>query len=176
MDTITARFVWTADDLITGRKYTMKLNKWRSVGISFAALVAFSIGIHSSGAHQGKHGILAASIIGGVILVGIIIGVPLAKMISRWLIRRQFAKRPDSGLEIVWEISENGISAHSTHSKSEIQWSAFQRVVSTPAGFLFMPNAQIFHILPNRAFADDGEIAKLKNLARRLAKDFKELK
>jgi hypothetical protein len=176
METITARLIWTADDLLAGRKHALKLNKWTSFGFWAAFVVFVSIGISVSGPSNSQHRVLAASIIGGVILVGILIGVPLAKMISRWLIRRQFAKRPDAGSEVVWEISENGIATHSAHSKAEIQWDAFQRVVSTPAGFLFMPNAQIFHFLPNRAFADDGEMDKVRDLARRLAKEFKEIR
>lgn len=176
METITARFTSTADDFIAGRKHALKLNKWSSFGFWAAFLMFVSIGISVSGPSNSQHRILAASIIGGVILVGIVIGVPLAKMISRWLIRRQFAKRPDADSEVVWMFSEDGIAIHCAHSKAEIHWDAFQRVVSTPAGFLFMPNAQIFHFLPNRAFADDGEIAKLKDLARRLANEFKELR
>lgn len=175
METITARFNWTVDDLLAGRKQVLKLKKWRTFGISIAALAAFSIGLLKSAPLDSKHGVLAAFIIGGLILLGILIGVPLAKMISRFLIRRQFAKRPDAGTEVVWEMSEDGIATHSAHSKAEIQWSAFQRVISTPAGFLFMPNTQIFHFLPNRAFANYAEIARLKDLARRMAKDFKEL-
>lgn len=173
METITARFTWTADDLIAGRKHALKLNKWSSFGFWTAFLTFVSIGISVSGPSNSQHRVLTASIIGGVILVGIIIGVPLARMFSRWLIRRQFAKRPDAGSEVVWEISENGIATHCAHSKAEIQWDAFQRVVSTPAGFLFMPDTQIFHFLPNRAFADIVEMDRLKDLARRLAKDFK---
>ncbi len=177
METITARFNWTVDDLLTGRKYVLKLNKWSSIGgwTASLAFVFVGIGFLASDSRNSKHGVLAAFIVGGVILFGLIIGVPLAKMISRSLIRRQFAKRPDADEEIFWEMSENGIATHSAHSKAEIQWNAFQRVISTPAGFLFMPNAQIFHFLPSRAFANDGEIAKLKELASRMAMEFKEL-
>ena len=176
METITARFIWTANDLLAGRKYVLKLSKWSSVGVWLLALVFFTIGVLISNPPNSKHGALAAVFLFIILFIGIIIGVPLAKMISQWSIRRQFTKRPDADTEVVWEISENGISIHSDLSKAEIQWNAFQRVVFTPVGFLFMPNAQIFHFIPNRAFANDGEIAKLKELARRLAKDFKELK
>ncbi len=39
-----------------------------------------------------------------------------------------------------------------------------------------MPNAQVFHILPTRAFSSPADIENLKILARQHATDFKELK
>ena len=176
MESITARFTWTADDLIVGRKHALKLNKWSPIGYWFAAIAFIVICVYSTGAHRDKHGVIVASFISGLILLGFIIGVPLARMISSFLIRRQFGKRPDAGTEIVWEISEAGISTISAHSKSENQWSSLQKVVVTPAGFLFMPNSQIFHFIPNRAFAKPEDVENLKQLARHCAIEFKEVK
>lgn len=176
METITARFNWTAEDLLTGRKFALKLNRWSPFGFGVALLAAIVLGISVSGAHLGKHGGLSAFIIGGLILFGIIIGVPLAKRISQGMIRRQFAKRPDAGAEIVWEISEQLIIIRSENSNSENQWSVFQQVIFTPGGFLFMPNKQVFNFIPNRAFENEMEIGRLKALARHQAKEFREIK
>jgi hypothetical protein len=174
VEPITVRFVWTADDLITGRKYAIKLNKWSPIGYGFTAIVGLAICIYASGAHRQKHGVMIAIFIGGMILLGIIIGVPFARMISRFLIRRRFAKRPDSGTEVVWEISDAGISTSTAQSKSENLWTSLQQVVSTPEGFLFMPNTEIFYFIPHRAFESGMDIERLKELARRCAAKFKE--
>ena len=49
-------------------------------------------------------------------------------------------------------------------------------MLSTPAGFLLLPNAQIFHFIPRRAFASEADIEALKTLASTHAREFKELK
>ncbi len=115
-------------------------------------------------------------VITAILLVAILVAVPLGKRINAFFVRRQFAKRPDANVEIEWIFTEQGISTSSSAHKSEIQWSVFQRVISTSAGFLFMPNRQIFHFIPARAFETPADIENLKILTRRHASDFKELK
>ena len=173
-ESITARFVWTVDDLMIGRKYFARFRKTSLIGIVLFVAGAVFVGSNIQRAYIGNDVFETVAGIALTILLGVIIGVPLARMISSFLIRRQFSKRPDAGMEIIWEISEAGISTSSALSKSEIQWSAFQKVVATPAGFLFMPNVEIFHFIPNRAFENKMKIERLKELARRYAAQFKD--
>ena len=179
MPPITAHFRWTVEDLITGRKYAMKLKRGRLILIIGVAVAVFSFsllsGNHPKHTSHGNH-LSANLVIFGILLGAILIAVPLGKFTGAMIIRRQFAKRPDANQEIACEFSESGIATSSSNAKSEIKWPAFYKVLATPAGFLFMPNAQIFHFIPKRAFASPADIETLKTLARQHATEFKELK
>lgn len=70
----------------------------------------------------------------------------------RWRIRREFAKRPDSNIDVQWNVTPEGISTATSLGSSEFQWIALAKVVQTPDGFLFYQNEQIFHFLPRRGF------------------------
>ena len=91
-------------------------------------------------------------------------------------IRRQFAKRPEVNREFVWTISDQGINTCTAVSKSEFQWSLYQKIISIPAGFVFMLSEQHYNFLPTRAFSSPADIENLKTLARQHATDFKEVK
>lgn len=176
MEPITARFNWTSDDLINGRRHFEKSRDKTSIRI--LVLVAISYwGYQIQGSNMtNKHTWVFVGLIVGLIGLGVLIGIPVARWTSKYIIRREFAKRPDANMEIVWTISDQGIQTSTTVSKGEIQWGAFQKVIFTPAGFLFMPSAKIFHILPTRAFSSQADIENLKTLARAHVAVFKELK
>lgn len=179
MQPIPARFHWTVEDLITGRKYALKPKRKWLVFIISAAVAVFTIGLQSGHhpSHTSHENHLPEKLVAlGVVVGAILIAVPVGKFIGATIIRRQFAKRPDANEEIAWEFSEAGIATSSSNAKSEIKWPAFYRVLATPAGFLFMPNHQIFHFIPNRAFASSADIETVKSLARQHATVFKEMK
>lgn len=170
MPPITARFRWTVEDFLTGRKLSLRLNRGLfyfrlTLGV---ALLAFAYWQYQTGSFSWVF-YLAFSI---TLPVAIIV----REAIQSWLLRRQFSKRPDANAEVEWTLSDQGIVSSTPLSKGEIQWSAFQRVISTPSGFLFMPNRQIFHFIPTRAFETPTDIENLKTLARQHATEFKELK
>ena len=182
MQPIIARYRWTVEDLITGRKYTTKLNRGRLIriiGLAVAAAAALTFGV-PSGNHPNhaphRNDPSANWVVSGIFLGAILIAVPLGKFIAAKIVRRQFAKRPDANAELEWNFAEQAISTSSSHAKSEIKWPAFQKVISTPVGFIFMPTAQIFHFIPNRAFASPADIESVRTLARQHATEFKELK
>ncbi|HEX7261398.1 MAG TPA: YcxB family protein [Luteolibacter sp.] len=170
MPPITVRFRWTLEDLLTGRKLSLRLNRslfYIRIALGIA-LIGFGIRKYLLGDPLWVFFLSFAIILPIALLV--------KSVIQKQLIRRQFSKRPDANAEVAWTVTDQGISASSPHSKSEIQWSAFQRVIATPAGFLFMPNRQIFHFIPTRAFETPADIENLKTLARQHAKEFKEMK
>lgn len=175
MPSVNARFHWTADDLLAGRKYATNSRKiwWIFILVMAAAFFAPEIFREKQLAH--RHSLAAGLAVSAIFLVTIGVALPLGKMIGAAIVRRQFAKRPDANQEIEWEISETGITISASNAMTEAKWSAFQMIIFTPAGFLFMSNSQIFHIIPTRAFATPMDIENLKTLARQHATLFKEV-
>lgn len=173
MKPIVAKFRWTADDLKTGRKYFRRINTTRR--LIFHSITILCIGY-----------VLWDPIVAGnraafftipfVIIVALIAYLITILLISPYLAKREFSKRPDANMEIEYSFSAEKIVVTSPKAKSETEWAAYSQVFSTPAGFLFLPNAQIFHFLPRRAFANDGDIEILKGLALQQSIDFKTLK
>jgi hypothetical protein len=169
MNPITARYRWTVVDLLTGRKISLRLNRallYFRLALG-STLLAFAFWQYQTGSFSWVF-YLALGII-----LPITIGV--RKTIQTRLLRRQFNKRPDANAGVEWIISDQGIVFSTPLSKGEIQWSAFQKIVATPKGFLFMPNRQIFHFIPVRAFETPADVENLNTLARQHAKEFKEL-
>jgi cytochrome c oxidase assembly factor CtaG len=177
MEPITAHFNWTADDLIKGRKYFLKSRGKSPYLIILLCFVAGLIGWQLTTANHSLNAssAIAAAVVVALLLLGCLIGIPVSKSITRYLTRREFAKRPDANIAISWTFAEDLIHTLSSSGKAEIQWSAFQSVLHTPAGFLFIPNRQMFHLIPTRAFANPAEIENLKSLARRQAAEYKEI-
>lgn len=167
---VSARYNWTIDDLLTGRRITMRLNR-RLLYFRIAVVIAFLV--FAWQAHQSGNG-LQPIFLGGAIAIPLL--VLLRRFISEWTLRRQFPKRPDAGAEVGWDISEDGILATSPNTRTELKWTAFQRVIATPKGIIFMPNRQIFHFLPARSFAPPEEMETVATMASRLVPDFKRLK
>lgn len=143
-------------------------------------MVAMIIGIaavtRSSAQREHPFSASAALFTVGILIFTIIIAVSLTIQISKYNLRREFAKRPDANMEILWILSAAGIQTKSTNLKAELNWPVFQKIISAPAGFIFMPNSQIFHFIPIRAFSSAEDIENLKTLAREHAAVFKELK
>jgi hypothetical protein len=168
MPPVSVRYRWTLEDLLAGRKITLRLQ--RSLFYFRVALGAALLGLAVWNYRVGDSMWVFYLAMTAVLAVAL-----LAKALTQnLLLRRQFSKRPDANVEVEWVVSDHGIVASTPHSKSEIQWSAFQRVIFAPAGFVFMPNRQIFHFLPIRAFESPEDIGNLKSLARQHATEFKE--
>ncbi|MEO7101201.1 MAG: YcxB family protein [Luteolibacter sp.] len=175
MEPITARFRLTADDLIAGRKYAktaspnwwITINKYVSVTyLAFVATLFLPDGFRLSD-------YLTAEII-RVILLTILVVDAIAETTFTSKIRRGFAKRADANqMEIAWTVSETDIHVSSPHSNTEFVWPAFQRIVSTADGFIFMTTEQNFYFLPTRAFSSPADIENFKVLARGHATEFK---
>lgn len=167
---VRACYNWTLEDLLTGRRITMRLNwrlhYFRAAMCILAALLLWRT--HQSGM------LFSASLF--LIAFLIYLGLLLRRFLGEWTLRRQFPKRPDAGAEVGWDISEDGIVATTHYSRVELKWTAFQRAVATPAGIVFMPNCQVFHFLPARAFASPADMETVVEKASRLVPDFRRLK
>ncbi|MBC7981425.1 MAG: YcxB family protein [Armatimonadetes bacterium] len=173
MPPITARFKWTADDLAVGRKF---FGRTAGNSVLWFVLIFLTVIFTSLKFLLGNRFevvLVVAGIFGFATFVGITI---VTRLVRPYLLKREFASRHDAHEEIEWQFSQQQITINSTDGKSDLQWSAFQKVLSTPAGFLFLSTAQIFHFVPRRAFASEADIEFVISLARTHAREFKELK
>ena len=167
MEPVVAQFQWTADDLLTARRWHQKhvcrpFFRW-AVHITLVLIVAVSLySLFRSG--------LSAIPVG--FLVAAFYIYFLRRFEVRWLTRRQFAKRPDRNSEIQWSASPQGLSTAATHGRSDFQWTALTKVLHTPDGFLFYPTEEVFHFLPRRGFRDETDFDRLAQLAREHAPKF----
>lgn len=178
MEPITARFSWTFEDIRTGRKLVKKpgnLGLLLITGVAVACCAILLIGAPSGRSYPLGTNLIILGIFSTAVAFGAI-ALFLTRKIETSFARSKFSNRPDANCEVEWKFSEFEIHSSTDHSKSELKWIAFYKVISTPEGFIFMPNAEIFHFIPKRAFQSDEDINSLIALARRHASDFRELK
>lgn len=174
MTPISARWIWLQEDLELGKKHFSRIKGSHQFWIY--AIIGFSA-VFLVRQFLTKGDRMASLFVLGLLFVAACIAVLIVKkVVSPILRKREFAKRPDAGQEIHWLFSNDDITVTTRDSKSEIKWSAFYKVFHTPAGFLFLPNAQIFYFIPKRAFSTDEDFAAVRSLARTNAKEFGDLK
>ena len=150
---VTVKFCWSADNLYQGYRYSLRQH-WRpmfrvafSTAIYIVAVLGIAAGIVAYSQGDFSAGFIICPLLGLFWL--------LRLRMLRWLVRRQFAKRPDRDMEIEWEIGPDKLLVRSPIVRSEISWKAFVKVVRTPLGIMFYPINQVFHYLPRRGFASD---------------------
>ena len=89
---------------------------------------------------------------------------------------RNFAKRPDSNLDLEWRIAPDRIATKSAGSNSEFEWHFISRVVHAPKGFLFYPNPTLFYWLPVHGFQKPDDVALLDELVKAKVKDYRDVR
>lgn len=94
------------------------------------------------------------------------------RLLHPWLARRQFGKRPDSGAELIWSISEDALEATYPQGNSTITWKALLKMVFTPEGVLLYTAPKIFNWLPRHGFKDDADFARFEDLVGKNTQDF----
>ena len=87
------------------------------------------------------------------------------RLAGPWFSRREFAKHPDSGAELIWSISEDALETTYPQGNSTITWKALLKMVFTPEGVLLYTAPQIFNWLPRHGFKDDADFARFEDLA-----------
>jgi hypothetical protein len=170
---VTVKFRWSADDLYEGHRCHERQRCRRAFRILMSA------GIYS---------VVVLSCIGGIVAyrAGDSWGFCLAVVLSgflwwsrsywyRWLVQRQFAKRPDKDLDVEWEIGLDKVLVRSPLGRSEYKWEAFAMVVRTPSGIMFYPVRQIFHYLPRRGFANETDFEQVAALAESKVHEFRSI-
>jgi hypothetical protein len=89
-----------------------------------------------------------------------------------WLLRRQFARRPDAGVTIEWTANEEGLRVETGDlARSEVAWKAITKCVRVSHGFLIYGTETCFHgdaishFLPDSGFASPELAARFGLLA-----------
>lgn len=108
----------------------------------------------------------AAIPVGVLFIVGGVYWFTLRPRERRWLVRRQFLKRPDHDMEVEWQIAPDRIRIQSGLGHSEFAWQMFAKMVRTPSGILFYSTEQVFHWLPRSGFASEADFERCIELAR----------
>ncbi len=177
---VTARFRWTAGDLATGRKHATKASSDKRLLylLAIPVLIASFLLKPSSGRRlNGQSEMIFFLGLAGLFVLTLVLSIAAVWLTRKILARnerRQFEKVPAAQQEIEWHFTSETITVISLLSSSVSQWHAFQKVISTPDGFLFMPDSKIFYFVPLRAFVSPRDIESLKALARLQAREFTE--
>ncbi|MDA0657687.1 MAG: YcxB family protein [Planctomycetota bacterium] len=164
---IRIRFLWTADEILNGFRWHWR-HKFRPLFRYAFWLILAAMIIRGA-----CNVFLSGSSVAGLLplLAGLFVLFQM-RLLSPWLIRRQFAKRPDRDTEIEWRVSSDVLYARGAHGNSEFTWQALAKVVQTPAGFLFYPTEQIFHWIPRHGFSSDTDYDRLSQVAQQNAPVF----
>ena len=169
-DAVLIRYHWTADELLCAQRWHFRQRvrpafRWALWIILTLMVLSGALGWHQTGSIQPS---------GYLFFVGLYLLADVFVLKPR-RVHRQFAKRPDRDAEIEWRILAEIIHIRTPHTRSDVAWPAFAKVVQTPAGFLFYPNSQMFHWLPRSGFASDAEFGRLTSLAEQHATTFRRL-
>ena len=128
---------------------------------SVVLLVALPIGVWLAIAHDMWFVLLA---IVALALLHFVFDWPLTRAFAR----RNFARLPAAGREIVWEIDERGLKTRIGDGEWErIAWKALADITATDAGFLLHLPPNGHYWLPMRAFASDDDLARFRALVAR---------
>ncbi len=157
---VVVNFRWTADDVLAARRWHFRhvcrpVFRWMGHCVLLLIMAASLWSLW-----QERFSWTAVGFLG----VGVYF-YAIRPFEVRWWTRRQFARRPDSNGEIRWTLSPEGLSTVAPGATSEVQWTAFAKVLATPTGFLFYSHGQIFHFLPRRGFRDEADFQRLAVLA-----------
>ncbi len=96
--------------------------------------------------------------------------------LTKFFIRRHFAKRPDRDIELSYEGSDEGLTWITPHSRSTVGWLLIAKARKHKNGILLFANDAIFHWLPNHSLEREADLQVLSELIRRHVTDYKEVK
>jgi L-lactate permease len=137
------------------RKSTSK-TKW--LRIALIVVFSFSIVIMAKTSSNGQF----PAIISITLLALFIFGL-FAKYIAHWCLKRSYKTQEKQFNEQHMDLSETGISGHSTDGTVSYRydWSAFERSIELPDAFLFLPNKTSFIRIPKDVLSTE-QIRELK--------------
>jgi hypothetical protein len=78
--------------------------------------------------------------------------------------------------EITYTLREGGVHVHSPLAETELKWEIYPRATESRYGFaLFQLGKRSFHWIPKKAFVNQGDMARCRELIRKKVKDTKNL-
>ena len=166
---ITAAYTWTAEELIAACENAARANCRRlyRMGLVFMALMGIVCG-WCCYLLEGWSILTVLLPLGGLYVL-------LWKFVKRFILRRQFKRRPDKNAEIVWTLRNDDLHMKSSDTDGQTNWSQIARARKARNGFLLYPNEAVFHWLPCHAFSNEIQREAAETLLREKVKDFKDI-
>lgn len=168
---ITASFRWSKDEFLLSQRLAMRCSRegrWISrFNTAVGALILLS-GIVTLYQHIiGWLGFLFTIVFGGFLL-----SMPF---FARRAALKFYSQKPDRDMEVIWDISEDGVRSKTPLAVSENTWLFFPRVIRAREGFLLFPSARIFHWLPMHAFRNTEDAERFARLAKSKVRAYAEM-
>jgi hypothetical protein len=160
---VTIKYCWTADELLMAYRYHFRHTCRPVFRFGLHTIFALMLVAGIAGIIKGGDRFLATSI--ALVAAGIY-WFAVRPFERRWMIRRQFAKRPDKNIELEWHVTSDQIQTRNCLGHSEFSWQAITKLVQAPTGIMLYPNDQIFHWLPRHGFASDADFKEFIDLAK----------
>jgi hypothetical protein len=170
---VVIRFRWTADELLRAYRYHFRHLYPRA--LRFAANFIFALNIWIGYCLARERASVAYVALGIALMALGVYFFVLRRAERRWMIRRQFSKRPDKDVELEWQITSEQIQSQSVLGHSQFSWQALSKVVRTPEGVLVYPHGQMFHWLPRHGFASDADFERFIELAKQKIQRYDEV-
>ncbi len=83
-----------------------------------------------------------------------------------WMAHKQFAQIADQDIKIEWLVSPTKLVNRSGLGHGDYVWQTFTKAVRTPAGLMLYQTDQIYHWLPQHAFAGYADYEQVVELAK----------
>ncbi|HWW01481.1 MAG TPA: YcxB family protein [Candidatus Acidoferrum sp.] len=174
---IQVSYHWTADEMLLlnsihmrystqGRKLLRSFRRSGIIFICMGVVSLFTVAITPQKWRACAFGL--AFVLAGAALR---FGVPL---LMRRSVLKNYAKKPDRGLLVTYELSEERLACKSDVASTDLAWRAVQKVLRTADGFLaYLTDVQM-HWLPVRGFQNEADTERFAQLAKAKVKDYRD--
>lgn len=89
--------------------------------------------------------------------------------------KTKFRKEPLLQEPTSWTFTASEIRVDHPRSRAQHDWSVYKRVVETPHLFMLFPQDNLYNPVPKRAFADEDEIERFREMVRAQGIEYKTL-
>ena len=168
---ITASYVWTVDDLLKAHESHRRVifRPPFRIGLVFLSVMAIFAGWCAYDSDGWSIQAVALPAVGVYFLL-------LRRYDVRWGLRRQYSKRKDQGLEVVWKLDTEGFHITTAESDLRQSWRLVEKVRKSRHGFLVYSSNASFFWLPMRALSDEGSCRQAEDLLSTMAEDYAEIR
>lgn len=146
----------------------LTLYRWVTVGVGsgmFSAMLAYLV-FHSIDSVDLQTAVLIAGLLGVLFLPSVMIAAIYIN--SGRAARSLLQNTPSLRGPTRWTFSENGVETEGPTARAELRWATFTRVLETKQQYLLFPQDTQAWVIPKRCFQSEMEIARMRELARRL--------
>ena len=92
------------------------------------------------------------------------VGLVSVPLFRRWRLKARWRRKPILQAEHHVTFTPDGIHYQMDHVESELDWRYFLRWAETEAGFLLIREADVFSLIPKRAFASRAQLDEFRRL------------